>query len=141
MWSGAEMKKHVEQLTNYWEAINAAALGRTVTPLVSAPLAQEVADSFAEWVDYREGLGGLEFSPAVEDELRSWRGVADRMARAIRSEGQPAPTLEPWEPTLAEQAATAARSVAHATVGLVAVTALAVSLPLVLAIVLRRGSR
>lgn len=141
MWTGAELKKRVEQLTNYWEAVNNAAMGRGVTPIVSPRLANVVADAFAEWVDFREGLGGLEFSPALEDDLRKWREAADTMAEAIRAEGQPAPKLDKWDPTFTEQAENAASSAAKAAVGTVVVISLAVSLPIGLALLYKRGSR
>jgi hypothetical protein len=67
----AEAAQRVDALSEYWDQLSNAALGRGVQPLVSEALATEVASLAAAYRKWRAGIGGY-------TNILNWRGPLEQ---------------------------------------------------------------
>ena len=93
-----EAQRRLDTLVDYFNGLRNAALGRGTTPLVPAPLADEVAAEWEAFKRWRETLGGFTAVSSWADELGEWTARGNRLRARIAEAGAavPAPAIE-WE--------------------------------------------
>jgi hypothetical protein len=93
-----EAARRLQLLDDQMNALQNAALGRGVKPLVGPQLAQRVADEWTAYRNWRQTLGGLMLVSSWADDLGVWTRKANDLRAAIAAAGQPVPAaLIQWE--------------------------------------------
>lgn len=111
LWTtGSEAARRLDLLTEQWDGVRNAALGRGVNPLVSAALADSVANDWAAFHSWRDTLGGWTLTSSWVDELTEWTrrcnaaraAIASELARKPPPAGSPAlpGAITEWHETL-----------------------------------------
>lgn len=93
-----EAGRRLDLLDTQWNALQNAALGRSVQPLVGPQLAQRVVAEWTAYKNWRATLGGLMLVSSWADDLGVWTRKSNDLRAAIAAAGQPVPAaLTEWE--------------------------------------------
>ena len=76
----------LEELSEAWNQLRNAALGRGITPLVSQALAAKVAERYAAWREYYTDPDFVQFGPA-DLSASSWVTEYRTLAARVKAEG------------------------------------------------------
>lgn len=98
--TASEAAARLRALDSQWSALQNAAVGRGLAPIVSPELADAVAAAWTAYHQWRDELGGYTAVWSYGDELNDWTRRANAIRDAIIAEGKPAPpALAEWTQT------------------------------------------
>jgi len=99
--TGGEAARRLDALTDYWNALQNAALGRGVEPIAPMALADELVSNNEGFHRWRATLEGYTFVSSMADELEQWTRRANEFRVKLQAARVPAlpVALTEWEQT------------------------------------------